>query len=139
MRKICLLGAPEMLHLLLLVQLVESGKRMKATEWLHPAAQCQLKVGLGFIEFRSTLSLRNQAAELRTTQPRIMNRFSLIYASIYAWYVYLLLFVFQVLPNSRVSAKEIYFGFTDSARVVFDHHSNRQFKRENNTGLVSTA
>jgi hypothetical protein len=37
-RKEYFLDAPEMLHLLFLAQLVESGKRMKATEWLHPAA-----------------------------------------------------------------------------------------------------
>jgi hypothetical protein len=88
---------------------------------------------LGFIEFRSTLSLRNQADELRITQPEIMNIFILIYATIYVY-----VFMFQVLLNSRVSAKEIYFGFTDNGGVVFDHHSNRQFKRENNTGLGST-
>jgi hypothetical protein len=46
--------------------------------------------------------------------------------------------MFQPLPNSRVIAKEIYFSFTDSARLVLDHHSNRQFKQENNTGPVST-
>jgi hypothetical protein len=46
--------------------------------------------------------------------------------------------MFQTLPNTRVIAKEIYLSFTDSARAVFDHHSNRQFKQENNTGPVST-
>ena len=94
------------------------------------------KISLGFTEFRSRLSLRNEAGELWITQPRIVNGFAPIYATFYARYVYL--FMFQVLSNSRVSAKEIYFGFSDSARVVFCHHSNRQFKRENNTGLVST-
>lgn len=38
MRKTWSLDASEMMHLLLLAQLVESRKRMKATEWLYPAA-----------------------------------------------------------------------------------------------------
>jgi hypothetical protein len=91
---------------------------------------------LGFIEIPSILSLRIQTGELRLSKPGIMNKFALIYATIHARYTYL--FMFQPLSNSHVIAKEIYFSFTDSARLVFDHHSNRQFKQENNTGPVST-
>jgi hypothetical protein len=65
-----------------------------------------------------------------------VNAFAAIYSTIHAQYAHL--FMFQTLPNSHVIAKEIYFSFTDSTRVVFDHHSNRQFKQENNTGPVST-